>query len=355
MRTYRVAIVGLGRMASTIDDEGHWPPSYSVPEGGKISIAGTCAASDRLELVAGADILPEKRDAFGQRWGISALYDDYLEMIEKERPDMVAVLTNGPLHAEMGTAVANAGVPMLYLEKAIGGSMREADSVLEACRAHGTVLNTGVLRRFDNRYSVIKDAIAGGEIGEPRAAVFYGESPLLHNHIHTIDTISFLIGDPGIEAVRGQLHPRDQKFENNRLEFDPPATYEMVYSNGVEAWTIPVGPGDYEVFGTRGSIKSLNNGVTIAIRKPREAGEGGGKWARTWDEATPPAVELKSAVQAILEDLVDAHESGRPSLGNIELTHRVTEACMAVAESHKRDGAWIRFPLEERDTYIVHR
>ncbi|MCH8139471.1 MAG: hypothetical protein IH926_11090 [Proteobacteria bacterium] len=48
MKTYRVAVGGLGRMGSTID----------------ISIANACAASDRLELGAGADTLPERRDAF---------------------------------------------------------------------------------------------------------------------------------------------------------------------------------------------------------------------------------------------------------------------------------------------------
>ena len=89
MKTYRVAIVGLGRMGSTIDDEVQDSGSVTLP----YSIASSCRASDRLELVAGSDLLPEKRDAFRERWGVTALYEDYLEMVEIEQPDMVAVCT----------------------------------------------------------------------------------------------------------------------------------------------------------------------------------------------------------------------------------------------------------------------
>ncbi|MCE2458671.1 MAG: Gfo/Idh/MocA family oxidoreductase [Dehalococcoidia bacterium] len=72
MKRYRVAIVGLGRIGSTLDE----------------SIANACAASERLELVAGADILPDRRDAFGETWGIDGVYEDYREMIARESPDM---------------------------------------------------------------------------------------------------------------------------------------------------------------------------------------------------------------------------------------------------------------------------
>ena len=82
MKICRVGIIGLGRMGSTIDDEGHSDLPYSV--------AASCAASERLEVVAGADLLPERREDFAQRWGVSALYEDYREMIEREKPDLVA-------------------------------------------------------------------------------------------------------------------------------------------------------------------------------------------------------------------------------------------------------------------------
>ena len=48
-KVYRVAIVGLGRMGSTIDKE--MPPGTPP-----VSIAAACQASERLEVVTGADI-----------------------------------------------------------------------------------------------------------------------------------------------------------------------------------------------------------------------------------------------------------------------------------------------------------
>ena len=58
MQKYRVAVVGLGRMGSTLD----------------ISIAAACQVSDRLELVAGAETIPERRVAFTETWGVDSVY-----------------------------------------------------------------------------------------------------------------------------------------------------------------------------------------------------------------------------------------------------------------------------------------
>lgn len=345
MKTYRVAIVGLGRMASTIDEEVVDYPAITLP----YSIAGSCQASERLELVAGADILAEKRDAFGEKWGVKALYDDYLKMIDQEKPDMVAICTRGELHAEMSVLTAEAGIPMIFCEKAMACSMREADAVLEACQEHNVAFNTGVLRRFDSRYHLMHKLIADGEIGQPRAAIHYAGSSLLHGHIHSIDTLMYLLDDPMVESVRGELRPKDLKIENNRLNSDPSAIYQIEFAGGVEAWTIPAGHWDFEVIGTAGSIRGMNNGTDWAIRKPVSMGK-----RTVFREAPYPPCKPRSATLYCLENLVDAYEDGRPTLGNVEVTHRATELCFAVAESHRQGGVRVTLPLKDRDLYIWH-
>ena len=64
MTTYRAAVIGLGRMGSTYDDE--------MDEGGTFfrpyCHGPTYYHSDRVELVAGADVHDEQRDLFGKRW-----------------------------------------------------------------------------------------------------------------------------------------------------------------------------------------------------------------------------------------------------------------------------------------------
>lgn len=345
MKKYRVAIVGLGRMASTIDDEVRDYPAVALP----YSIAASCQEMDKVQLVAGADILPEKREAFRQRWGVTALYKDYLEMIAEEEPDLVAICTRGELHAEMAVRVAEAGVHMVYLEKAMACSMREADAVLQACQSHKTLLNTGVLRRFDSRYHKIRELIKQGEIGQPRAVVHYGSTNLLHGHIHSIDTIMFLLGDPEAKSVWGELIPRDIKVENNRLDKDPSAIYQIEFDGGMEAWTIPAGMWDFEVWGTDGCIRAMNNGIDWSMRKTFMLANKHG----IFREVALPERQVRSATLACLEDLINAYEEGRPPLGNVEVTHRATELCLAVAESHIQ-GKRIKLPLENRDLYVWH-
>ena len=211
-------------------------------------------------------------------------------MIEVERPDMVAVCTKGVLHAEMGVEVARAGVPMLYLEKAMACSMAEADAVRDACLEHGTVFNTGVLRRFDNRYHAARALIAQGEIGEVSVAVHFARTNLLHGHVHSMDTLSYLLGDPKIARVRGELLPEDLVIENNRLDQDPVSRYHLEFENGVEAWTIPAGDWEFEVMGAEGAIRSRNNGVGWELRKtgaPREDDTGSWRRRRIPGSGTP--------------------------------------------------------------------
>src|SRR5262245_32824077 len=131
---YRVAVIGLGRMGSTIDDE-------LAPGSPPYSVTSAVRASERLQVVAGADIDPAKREAYRERWGVGALYDDYRTMIRQEQPDLVAICTKGVLHAEMAVGVAEENVPMIFCEKAIACSMQEADAVLEAVGSRNIPFN----------------------------------------------------------------------------------------------------------------------------------------------------------------------------------------------------------------------
>jgi predicted dehydrogenase len=345
MKTYRAAIVGLGRMGSTIDEEVQHYPAIALP----YSVAGACKASQRLELVAGADVLPEKRQAFARRWGVQAVYEDFRQMIRQEAPELVAICTRAENHAELALGVAEEGVGMVFLEKAMACSMRQADALLRVYRERRIGLNTGVLRRFDARYHRMRAWIAEGRLGIPRAAVHYAASSLMHGHIHSIDTLMYLLGDPRPRRVRGELE-RGAVCRDNRFAEDPKATYRIEFEGGVEGWSLAVGQWDFEVFGSEGSIKGMNNGMDWAVRRPVRLDEKHTIFHQEPLENAPP----QSATLYCLEDLVRAKEEGRPTLGNVEVAHRATEACLAVAQSHLEGGAWVELPLANRDLYVWH-
>ncbi len=343
---YRLGIVGLGRMGSTIDDEVIGYPAITLP----YSIAAAARASSRLELAVGCDTLYDKRMAFSERWGVSQTYVMYERMLAQAELDMVAICTRGRSHAEITLAATAAGVPMIFCEKAMACSLREADAVRNAVQQRGTCFNTGVLRRFDSRYHRAREVIASGALGELRAAVHYAPASLLHGHIHSIDTLLYLLGDVPIEAVRGEFQPRDLTFTDGRLEPDPRATYQLRFAGGIEAWSVPAGNWEFEILGTEGSLRSGNNGSDWLLRRKKPVGTRFSQWER--EEFSPG--EGRSATVACLEDLVRAYESGSLTLGHVQITHHATEACFAVADSHCRGGVWVDLPLTERDRYIYH-
>jgi hypothetical protein len=111
---YKAVVVGCSRMGAFIDNE--IPLQEVAPMDAKpdepISTLGTpmrikstdwlpmghstaYEACDRVELVAGCDLRPTVLAEWGARFGVPAerLYTDYREMIAKEAPDIVSVVT----------------------------------------------------------------------------------------------------------------------------------------------------------------------------------------------------------------------------------------------------------------------
>ena len=227
---------------------------------------------------------------------------DYRQMVAQEAPDLVAVCTTasglqkpaaeapnaefrGDSHAELTVALAQAGVPMLYVEKAMASSAQMAEAARAACERHGTLFNTGVLRRFDNRYQALREAVAAGVIGEPRAAVHFAATNLMHGHVHSIDTLSYLLGDPPLEAVRGELIPRQQRIVGNHVPRDPNATFQLRLRR------------------RRGGVVGTGRGV--GVRGPRHRGQRPLPQQRGWGHPAPdyrcdapPRVERGTAVSA---------------------------------------------------------
>ena len=135
MATYKAAVIGCSRMGAFIDNEIplkqvtiqgmavrgfhcvatspmlDWVTS-GAQDGESVSTLGipmrlkppsmlpyghspAYEACERTDLVAGCDLRPEIREQWGKRFGVSEehLYEDYKELIAKEKPDIVSVCT----------------------------------------------------------------------------------------------------------------------------------------------------------------------------------------------------------------------------------------------------------------------
>ena len=173
----------------------------------------------------------------------------------------------------------------------------------------------------------------------------------MHGHVHSIDTISYLLGDPKISRVRGELFPTDLRIMNNRIDEDPVADFQIVFENGVEACSVPGGPIETEIKGSKGSIRAINaldpNQQVIQLRSNLNS-------LSEWKSVDMSSVRLTTPVTECLHNLLDSYESKKPSKSNIESSHRVAEALLAVAESHRQGRAWIQLPVANRDLYVFH-
>ena len=83
---------------------------------GKSHAEGYKASSD-VEIVAGADLAGEARQAFAEEYGVGKFYADYRQMLNDEELDIVSVCTWPHQHKEMIVAAAQSGIKAIHSEK----------------------------------------------------------------------------------------------------------------------------------------------------------------------------------------------------------------------------------------------
>ena len=192
MSTYRAAVIGLGRMGSTFDDE--------ITQGGSLFLpychGPSYHAAPNVELVAGADLHEEQASIFGERWGISSdhLYSDYREMLAEEQLDLVSVCTTARVRAGIVQDVARAGVKAIWAEKPIALTLEEADTMVNVCRENGVALAVNCARRWNPFFSEARRLIDAGELGELLQVTVYAQCGLSHNGSHAIDILRYMAG-----------------------------------------------------------------------------------------------------------------------------------------------------------------
>ena len=341
-RTYRAAVIGCSRMGGFIDNEvvgspGHVPP-YSHGAG-----FYTC---ERTNLVACSDLRPDVMEAFGQRYDVpkERQYVDYRELIDKEQPDIASVATQPEPRAEIVVYAATHGVKAIYAEKAMAASMAEADAMVEAVERHGVVFNLGTLRRWSLGFDRIKEIIDSGELGALRTLIIYENGTLFNTASHTFDLVLRLNSDRPVAWVQAHLPNGDALLDGDILRDDPRGHGIIQFENGVTAYALLTSRGsEYEAHCERGTMTSLSNGVDWQLRRRVPVDPQG----RTGLVAEPfPMPPPASRTLRLIEDLVQALDTGTPPRGGVRVARASTELIFAFVESHRRGGARVALPLE---------
>ena len=347
-KVFRAAVIGLGRMGSTFDDE--------IKQGGQFFMpychAPTYVASPHTELVAGADPHAEQGAIFAERWGLEdgQIYADHREMLEAERPDFVSLCTTARHRAAIMIDAINAGVKAIWAEKPFTLSLAEADEVIDLCARKGVAVAVNCSRRYNVYFTEARRMVEEGELGEILQITAYTQCNLSHNGSHAIDAMRYLVGGD-VEWVFGEMES-DEKAAG---EADLMGNGYLAFDNGARGFLrgTPTGaaPWEFDLIGAEGRVRSLAQGMETQYYRWVPGGlRDQGLPARA---PFPLPTHFPSTGLSVIEDLVDCIETGRQPRCSGEDGRKALEIAIALRESHRRGGRRVDLPLAERALRIL--
>lgn len=339
--TYRVGIIGCGRMAGTIDDE-HGPnashPDLQLPRGH----VNAYAALPQTEVVAAADIDEAKLHSWCDRFNIGSRYTDFRDMIQREALDLVSVTVHASYRAQPIIYAAENGVRGIYAEKALCKTTDELQAIVDACSENGTQLVYGPMRRYWAGFQTVRRVIESGKLGNPKAVLLPKVGSLFHGNSHYIDVAMYLLGDPSPVRVRGDLGQAEVATDNDGtylFENDPGTDFALIdFDNGSRVVLTELPRRDIEIVCENGVIRGQGDSSAFRMRRPDGTKHG-------WEEMPFPSWTGRSGTMEIIRDLIRSIESGEPGVSNLETARRGMEISFALAESHRQGGAWVSLPL----------
>lgn len=195
MKTFRTAVIGCGAISGN-------HINAIIGSGNKI-----CAL---------CDILPEHAQEKIEKFELDnvPIYTDYVELLEKEKPDSIHICTPHYLHAEMVIAALSRGIHVLC-EKPLAINMEQLHAVLAAEEASTAQLGVCQQNRYEPRMLWLMDYIKEhgvksglGIVSWKRDAKYYASGPwrgkileegggvMINQALHTLDLLQHLCGMP---------------------------------------------------------------------------------------------------------------------------------------------------------------
>jgi len=153
---------------------------------------------DGAECVAIYNRTRARGVALAEEFGVPAVYDDPLELLRRERPDFVDIVTAVESHAPLVRLVASEGIPVIC-QKPLATSLAEAEDMVQTCRRAGVPLLVHENWRWQAPIRELKRRLDGGRVGWPfRAVIEYNSSfPVFDNQPFLKELEQFILTDMG--------------------------------------------------------------------------------------------------------------------------------------------------------------
>lgn len=137
--------------------------------------------------VAACDLDEQRLAQFGEQFGIERRYTDIHEMLDKEKPDLLHIVTAPTLRVPLMTIASEHKVPVALVEKpiAVQGEDWKALAALNQTTATKFLVNTQL--HFHKRNLELKRDVAEGRIGDIRFIDVSARSTILDQGVHVLE------------------------------------------------------------------------------------------------------------------------------------------------------------------------
>ena len=173
--------------------------------------AAVLAALPEVHLAAIAEASAERRNQVADRHAVAARYASAEELFADPSLEAFVIVTPDEQHASQGLQAVATGKPV-FIEKPLAASWQEADHLQQAAAASGSLLQTGLILRYELQHGLLQEQVAAGSFGELvslrvkrncSAAWFEGVADRAHTVFETlIHDIDLLLWFSGSHATR---------------------------------------------------------------------------------------------------------------------------------------------------------
>lgn len=245
-----------------------------------------------VEIVAVCDQVDDKARAIQEQFGIVNRYTCWTEMLDREKPDFIDIITPPDTHEEMCAFASGRGIHVIC-QKPLAPTMEEAVRIVETAQAAGVRLMVHENFRWQPWYRKIKELQIAGTIGEfthihvltrfgdgwgERAYLdrqpFFRDYPRLliyETGVHFIDTFRYLLGE--VTEVYAHLRRLNSAIRGEDagqlfLTFESGATaiWDANRYNETEAPNPRYTFGEIRVDGTGGHL-TMDSEANIRVKK----------------------------------------------------------------------------------------
>ena len=237
---------------------------------------GGYLASGRFEIAALADLNEDAMHQFDDEFGLSTQhYHDAREMLDREGLDVVSVCVWHAGHATWTIASAARHPKAILCEKPMAENLQRAEQMLVACRRNNVKLAIGHQRRFLPAYTLARDLIAEGAIGNVELMQSFGAQGLPNYCSHLTDMFRYLLSDDECEWVMGNIERKTDRYERNtRIEDCAVAVFQ--FRGGARAMMLcdvtPIAYQGARICGSEGMIDLTTTNLRLLSKST------GGEW-----------------------------------------------------------------------------